>query len=390
MTYRTFDLMTLEERDPLPLTKVRFGAEQNSNGGFSASLPIATPQVQKIDFRSSTLTGRTLLVAEYEQQPVWGGIVWTRKYKKTEQALTIGATTLGSYFNSRLQAADYTTTWSAGASATAIIKKVVEDANTVSHALKVNVTLHKFVAGEGSPVKVSYPLQTPQTVTSLLTLLADMGLGTGFDWSFDVTYAPGTFEPELTFNIWYPLQGLSASETDVILLGSDCVDFEWPEDSTNQAWIITETGNNGLKGTADYTVPGETGYPLLEALKSRTNVSELVALAEATLGDLSAYAWPVTVPAFELPLFHIEEGKKPGWLSFNSLGMGDEFTFSIDPAQGGGRNVDPRFPEGIESVERLGAYSATISDTGLSTLTYVAQPPPAENGSPPEPPALSS
>jgi hypothetical protein len=387
-TYRTWDLMTLEEKDPVPLKNVTFGEELNSDGGFQGDLPIASPEVQRLSFLAATLTGRTLLGVEYEEELVWGGIIWTRRYKKSEASIKLGATTPGSYFKSILQKGEYANTWEAGAEPIEVVKKIMEDSQLAEHALRFEIVTHK--TGAASHVKVSYPLPTPQVIQSIMSTLSELGLGTGFDWSFDVSYKPGTTTPVLTFAMYFPLRGRNIAETGVQLLGCNCTDFEWPEDSTNQAWSITENGSGGIRGSATYTQPGIAGWPLLEALKSRTNTGEAAALAQAAEGDLSAYAWPVVTPTFELPLYHLEDGVQPGWFSFSTLEPGDEFIFRVDPIEGGGRNVDPRFPNGIESIERLLSWSCAVPDKGLVKLNYTTAPPPAENGSPPEPESLST
>ena len=171
-----------------------------------------------------------------------------------------------------------------------------------------------------------------------------MGFGAGYDFSWDVAYLTGTKTPAVTLNLWYPLKGRTAEESGIVILGRDCTKWTWPEDGTQQAIEVTETGSGTGGVVPETAVSNVPGYPLLQKALSRTQITTSELLAKIALGDIALFEYPTVTPSIVMPV------PLPGTpaaaqcnLALGEFDVGDRFTFRIDP-ESGGINTDPRFP----------------------------------------------
>lgn len=390
-TYRCYDLTTGTYLGKLPFTGVSFGVPSlNAPGPFSGALSIGDPRVQRLNWQACTLTGRTAVIVDLGGAVVWGGILWTNNYQKSDskRALKVGGNSVGSYLQQRLQGADYSTTWSAGADPMLIVEQIVSDALALGTIMGgISIVLHP-AGGEGGPqIAPSYSATSLQTVDSIVNTLSQMGYGGGgFDYSFDVGYSsPGV--PALTMNIWYPRQGRTADQTQLTVLAKNLIDFTYPVDSTSQANDITETGS-GTGGVQPVeAVTTIAGYPKLQRTFSRTQITDQGTLGNIAGGDLALYAWPVITPTITLPLALPGIASAPGALALGAFSIGDDLIWKIDPLAGGGQNSDPRFPQGMNYEWRNTGWTANVADQPgqLSTLVLNLAIPPGE-GVAPQPP----
>ena len=381
--YLAYDLLTMEPLDPLPYVSVTFGRILDQHGAFTGSVPITDPNVQKFDYLAATHTGRTLLCVDWLGNLVWGGVIWTRRYKRSSGMLVIGATEVGSYFQQRLQAFDYSTTWQPGGSVgpadpMQIVNRIMTDAQAVvsdsgiigNVAGGIDVVVNTFGATGAPPVAVSYPATQLQTIDSIVSTLSQMGYTAGFDYSFDVAYQPGTQTPVVTMNLWYPRMGQTAAQNGLIVLGSDLLDFGYDEDSTQQANETVNTGS-GTGGIQPVTVDADTpGYPLLQRATSHPWISDEAVLAGIGAGDIDLRAWPVTTPTLDLPVpvLRADGTLDPSMLTFGQFDVGDNAITQINPIAGGGRNVDPRFPDGMEFEWQITQWSCSPAEKGISKI----------------------
>jgi hypothetical protein len=397
-TYPAWDLLDMEPLDPLPYVGVSFGEEVNRPGPWQGRLPIGDPRVQELDYLRSSETGRTALFVDFNGVLVWGGIIWTRRYKESQQALVIGAMEFGSYFAQRLQAEDYAQTWEGAEHSEdpmLIAKRIVEDAQNrppeedVAPA-KIGGGITVVINGGPAPtIQASYPGTQLQTVESIVSTLSQMGYTQGFDYTFDVAYLPGTKTPGITLNLWYPRKGRTAADSRLVLLAKDCT-YTYPVRGSQQATSITETGSG--VGTMTPVTASETlaDYPLLQSTFARSQVNDDGTLAAVTANDLGLYVWPVVTPTFTVPVTLPDpvSGQVPPTapLQLGTFDRGDNFIFRVDPVAGAGENADPRFPLGCRFEWRINSWQCTVADKGLSQIVINAGIPPLATIPPPQPP----
>jgi hypothetical protein len=393
-SYPAWDLMSGLPLDPLPYKNVTFGRQLNTPGPWAGETLVSDPRVQQFNWKDASRTGRTLLCVDLEGVLVWSGILWTRRYRKTQMGkLPVGASEINSWFKQRLQAFNYESTWATEAesiknngSGVGIVEKIVNDALSVNNfggGLAITVMTHEV--GEAPKIVTQYPATSLQSLESIISTLAQMGYGVGLDYSIDVQYRPGTREPELILNLWFPRMGRTYAESGIVLLDKDCLDWEYPEDSTSQANEVVETGS-GTTGSVPVSAASETprqrveldGYPLLQKVSSHTQIISDATLADVAAGDLGAYCYPVVTPWIELPL--------PGPLGFGEFSLGDDLLWRVDPVAGGGENTNPRFPEGMSFEWRMTGWNCTPSDVGVSKLLLDLAIPPLAVIPPPQPP----
>ena len=92
-TYRYLlaDLITNEIIAELPLTGVAFTQQLNQAGTFSGHLLLSGINSAAFNVDASTTPGRNGIYVDRDGVLVWGGVIWGRSYKSTEQILTLQA-----------------------------------------------------------------------------------------------------------------------------------------------------------------------------------------------------------------------------------------------------------------------------------------------------------
>jgi hypothetical protein len=393
-TYLARDLLTWEPLDPLPYKEVQFGKTLDTAGTWKGSLPLADERVQRFAWKEATAPSLTALFVDLEGTLIWGGIIWPTGYEsdKPGNSMDVTANEFGSYWAKRLQAEDYGTLWEAGEDPMRIAQRVIEDAQAAEREAAGYLTGSKIpiilnpAGGSTASVAVSYPGSSLQTIDSILSTLTQMGYGVGFDISHDVAYLPGTTTPGVTINLWWPLKGRTAQETGIVILARDTIKWTYPEDGTVQGWEITETGSGSTEPeTGVSEAAKERGYPLLQKVVPRTQVTAQGLLAECLIGDLALYEYPAVTPSIVLPCsLPGTPQRERATLALGEFDVGDRFEFRVDPVAtsaagtpdyAGSMNADPRFPEGATMELRINGYTVQPKDSGLATVQLDCGPP---------------
>lgn len=405
-TYPAWDLVAGQPLDTLPYSAVTFGAPLNQPGSFTGEVSLAAlasaamraaaaggvgPQ---FSYTRATSPSNTALFVDLAGTLIWGGILWTSGYDSSdpEKLLKVGATEFGSYFQARIQAADYSATWAAGLDPMLIAQTVIGNAlsaGTVMGGITLTLNSPYSPPSNGLQITPSYPGTALQTIDSIVSILSQMGYMAGFDYTFDAAYLPGTNTPSITLNLWYPRKGRTAAQSQLVLLSKDCT-FTHPVDGTQQATQIVETGSGVgtiVPVTASYQPPG---YPLLQRTFARSQINDDGTLAAVTANDLGLYLYPVVSPTFTIPVTLPDpvsgQVSPTAPMAFGTFDRGDDFIFRVDPISGGGQNTDPRFPLGCEFEWRINSWQCTVADKGVSQLVLSAGVPPLATIPPPQPP----
>jgi hypothetical protein len=290
--------------------------------------------------------------------------------------LQISADEAVSYWAYRAQAADYTAPptggpgfsyWTANpAAAEDIAAAVVADAKATAGSAFASMAINIVeTISNANPVTESFPLTQLQTVQSMLSTLAAGGYLSGFDFAVDWQWSGlsgSTPVPTLTLN--YPRRGRIAGTTGLVIDSATGTRYTWGEDGRQVANAIYGSASSagGLTTAQTDPSPISAGYPLLELVKSYSQVGSQGALNSAGAADLAALEWPVISPTFDLPMFGSS-------LALGDFLIGDDARVIIPP--------DERFPAGLDTYLRIIGLAANPADAGESLMTVTVGLPPA-------------
>ena len=413
-TYKTYDLVTAKYLGQLPLTGFQFASNllPGSPGTASGVIDIASPAIQALGPLAITAPARTMLVVDYLGVIVWAGIIWPRAYafENTTRKLTVTASELWSIFQRREQATDYSAPPYSGLTGNSV-KMAIWDA-TLTDAIGVydpvliiwqllSDALHLVSYGnilgglgvaangyttpatylasgtalpQGDYLAINYPWTSLQALDSVATQLGQNGLGVGFDYQVDCAYAPQPGNPPVaTVNLSYPRRGRSYSQNNLVLNCQSAISYSPPEDGSQAANTFYEQGSSGSLVVSQNILPLQQGYPLLEQVASRANITSaniLNVLTVLGIADLYVSSFPVCTPSITMDLFTTT-------LPLGEFVVGDDVRWIIPATDGTGEVFDPRFPGGLDAEWRVTGYSVTVADEGQSTITYNLALPPA-------------
>lgn len=331
--YLFCDLLTNAVLAELPLGRVRFTCARNGAGTFSASLAIGDTRVARQGPISATIPGRTAMYVLRDGEPLYGGIVWTRRYKASEGHIEIGGAEWWSYFHRRFitTTAEFSQVDQLEIARSLVSTAQAEPDGDIGVFLDAGHTSGRlrdrtYVGTELKPVG--------EAVEQLSAVLD------GFDFRSAVELdANGDLRKRLAMG--YPALGRDVEDTGLVFeMPGPVVDYEWPEDGSSMANTVHAVGADHLRSTA--SVANRAGWPLLEAAASYTDVSRQNTLDDHASADLDALDEPVTLPGFT-----VRGDIEP---VLGSYTVGDEARLRV---------TDSRFPDGAEFTSRITSYTVT-------------------------------
>lgn len=420
LTYVLYDLRTGSYLGRLPFKGVSFGSQlltTGSLGTFTGTIDIASPAVQALNPLGITQPGRTALMVDYNGALIWGGIIWPRAYKfdSVNRVLTVTATEIWSYLQqSRAQATDYSAPPYSGLTGTGaemaiwdashtsvpdggsgvydpvlIAWQIISDALTqvtngnilggMGIAANSYTTASSYLASgtntpQGDYLAANYPYASLQYVGSIVSMLAANGFGVGFDYGVDVAYSGGPGSaPVATVNLSYPRRGRTYAQNNLVMNCGAAISYEPPEDGTQAANTVYEQGASGSLVVSQNVNPLSSGYPVLESIRSRSNIQSpniLNVLSQIGIADLVVGSFPVVTPSVTFDLFNSP-------VPLGQFIVGDDCRWLIPATDGQGNVFDPRFPNGVDEEWRIIGYNAQVADEGQSKLTFSLALPPA-------------
>lgn len=417
-TYCCYDLLTGAYKGQIPLTQVNFGSQVLTPGTFSGQIDIASTAMQLLGPTALTSPARTALLVDYLGSFVWGGIIWPRNYQwdSTHRTFTVNATELWSYFNSRAQATDYSAPPTSGitgpnsemaiwdATLTAVqdgglgvfdpmliawqmlydALYLVPNGNPLGMGIAANgyTTVANYLAsGTNTPyndvdggnyISVSYPYQSIQMLAMLINQIATNGFLTGFDYAVDVAGSAGG-PVTATVNLSYPRRGRLYSENGLVLDQARAISMQLPEDGTQAGDTMYEQGSSGALSVSQNIDPLSSGYPVLEQLKSRANITSaniMNVLEQLGAADLEQFSYPPATPVVTCDALS-------GPITVGQFVVGDDCRWFVPATDGAGNVFDPRLPDGLDTEARITGYQVTVGDEGQSTCAFTLSEPPA-------------
>jgi hypothetical protein len=388
------DFDTLEILAELPVNGVKWTDKLDDLGSWSGTLNVAAepptlptgftgyPPNLPLNWKAATTPELTAVFVDVDGTIVWGGWTLTRNYTRSSGIVSLTATSFWGYIGTRrIQAQDYTSTWSNMPFADPMLIAAVVVAEALDVADSGMPWLNIVVNG-ATPAEVwapvSWPISQEQNVGSLVSQLQAMGYGIGFDFGIDCAWAdqPGG-GITVTLNLSFPVRGRDVADSGLVIDVSQATDFTWVEDGSGNANHVIETGTSTGSIAAELLNADAlaAGYPLLDAVLSNpatnsTPVSQGVINAYAA-DDMATGCYPATPASVILPMFP-QLGSSPSITDYRD---GDQVRLVVPRWEGPGTWGDPYFPGGLDVTMRIAQIDANPGDAGLGTVTLTLVPP---------------
>lgn len=249
-------------------------------------------------------------------------------------------------------------------------------------------------------ISITFPYPSLQLLSALLQQLQALGYTVGFDGAIDYHYNTAG-EPasgiNAVCNLTYPYRGVPVGDHEYLNDSTNRLSinvnraYEWsfPEDGTQQASTVYETGGNQdivvRQNVYPLTESGDNPYPYPNTARvfnianlNSPNPTKL--LTNMAINDLNLYSWPPVSPYITVDMFDSDVG-------IEQFVIGDQILTLVPQFGSDGYVFDPRFPTGFSATWRIISYDATVGDDGNCTLKINLDTPPA-NGTTRETPSL--
>lgn len=346
----------------IPLTNVHFTQQLNSVGTFTGEILLSGVDVVAMNIIAGTQPGNTCLYVQFENNLVWGGVIWQREWDSSTQILHITAQEMLSYFQYRVISDNITYTNSDPCYIANDL--IVTYAQSKSHG-KIGIQAQSPLTTSTYQVTRSFFNFELKSIYQAVKDLSD-GMDTAtatpfFDYAIVPSYN-GSNQIINTFVMGSPYIGDVTNVTAVFQLPGNIVEYVYPEDATAMANTVYGLGYgaNALKLTATAKDNGTGGSisatgnaALIEKPVNFIDISDINLLKSITLGQLNAISQPPVTVQVVLPSY-------------------------IDPYFGSGFKVgdfarlvfkDDRFPTGFDSIYRIVAIDAAPGDNAPDRIT---------------------
>lgn len=320
----------------LPLQSVSMDRQLNDYGVFRGTTYLDQTDVSNQDIIEATLPGRTFVVCELDNVPVWDGIVWTRTYDSQGKDLNLTARTYEGYFEKNLIATSF------GRTATEQRQIVADLINNLQADPNRNLGL---VVPSGFDTTVLRDLSVLSTdFKNYLEVISGITDGVdGFDWTIDTQHDPVTGEYLRTVRFGYPTLGALDSGNLTFDYPGQVTNYWQTDGMTNAATdfflLGAGEGSDMLVGAAEQTDMLTGGHKRYDAVVSRKDITD-----QASLNSMATQLGKQRRPPYTTIKFNTKGDLDP---VFGSYGLGDNCSISI---------VDPRHPDGFTRIARVIAW----------------------------------
>ncbi len=407
-----YDALTGEALTPIPTATLRFSSGLDQAKQLSGTINPTDPNVAALDVWGATRPARTVVAVDYNGTLVWGGIVLAPRAFTLSQkeVFPLQANELWAYFTRRVQATDYSSPpysginpppgtmpiWDATNTGTSgvydpvlIAWQVIYDAmyytNSENAANPITYgsllggipilangqsTAAAYLASPGATptsnyINITYPYSSLQTVDSIVSQIATLGVDVGFDYGIDIAYSAGPgSQPVAVLNLSAPVRGRPFSQTNLVVDTGNCYDYTVTESGDEAAWQLYERGGSGAIDVSINVNPQEQGYPLLESVIDRSfivsgNITAI--LSEVGYSDLYVYSYPPVT-------FSVVLDPSDPACQLGNFQNGDNVWLRVEP--------DERFPNGLQSEWRITSWAMDVPDAGAPKMTLTLSQPP--------------
>lgn len=236
------DLRTGQILEEIPLFGVTMYKALNSDGDLRGTFQLDMTGKENSDLVGASVPGKTYVVAELNDKPMWGGIVSTRTYQANSKTIQLYCRGFEYYPARRFIKREYNFDSDQGVIFTSLWDDMQSEENG-----NLLVEVPNFTTGVTKTLSV-IPTEY-KTYGQEMDTLADGD--DGFDWTIDVARSENVYRRIL--RLGYPTLGAAQSDNSVVL--------EYPAAILNY-W---ETESIGSSGTNIYLVGQGQGEEMLQS-----------------------------------------------------------------------------------------------------------------------------
>ncbi|WP_414936613.1 hypothetical protein [Amycolatopsis sp. cmx-11-51] len=304
--YLIADLRTGRVLDELPLTGVKYNKPLNDAGKFSGTWDLSRhPSTTNRDPYELTMPARRALYIVRDGRPMWGGLIWTRKYDSSAHKVEIQGADWWSYFDHRKVLPPLPDT--VAVDQVARLTTAYNDAEQ-NHIARDLVRLAQSHTGGDIGVEFDdtasflyrdreYPGHELKDTGEALRQLSSVLDGP--DIMFGVT-AGTAGRVRRIMRVGTPRLGQTGT-AHVWETGGNIINYVWPSDATRMATRTFATGDGMAEGTPIAVTEDRGKYarrwPLLETEQGYTSVSDADTLRGHAAADQLVARLPVVLPA---------------------------------------------------------------------------------------------
>jgi hypothetical protein len=370
-TYLISDLVTNQTLAEAPLSGVRYSKKLGGTGELSATLVLGDPRVQILDPSDLTTPTRRVVYVLRDDTPVWGGLVWTRRYGATAQQITLGCADFWSYFDHRkvlpvLPEDAYSDPRYVAQRADVGWNDI--DQNQLARNLvalaqshpggDIGIDVLRDTSLSGIVRSRTYFGYQNVNVGDALRKLAEIDQGP--DMMFDVGLLDTHGRPTRLLRLGTPSLGQQGS-AHVWEYGGNLLSYTWPSDGTRMAtrtFAIGEgTERGALIAVAEDRDRYRDGWPLLESERGYNSIVDPEQLQAHAKSDQRASRLPVA-----LPTLSVHGGLPP---TTAEISVGDDARVIIK---------DMFHTAGIDTRMRIVAVEVSVGDDGSESVTLTMNP----------------
>lgn len=328
------NLDTREILVELPLTSVSVNTKLNEWGTFRGTFHLDTSGVDNADAVAGTTPGRSFVVVERDDVPIWDGIVWTRTYDSQSKALSLTGRSYEAYAETQLIDVDFS-------------RESIEQRNIFCDLWSAMQAPSNRNLGINVPAAFATVL--PRSVNVLASEYKDyyQVMGSiadgvdGFDWTITTIRQNNQYVRNL--RIGYPFLGTTDAAGLSFDYPGNIINY-WETESmsgsgTNVYLLGAGEGTSMVVGTAVQQDLLDSGFKRYDLTISRKDVESQTQIDSLALQYGARRRAPVTVIKVV-----VKADLEP---VFGSYGLGDTATLSI---------IDPKHPESITTSARVVAY----------------------------------
>lgn len=347
--YALYDVLTRTQvAEHMPFTVQPFTRSLPDAGTLTASLPVADPDVQKLDPWGRALPRRTSIVVLRDEQVVTEQIIWTRPgYKASDKTMTLNCSEPRSYFDKhRLlrPAAGYgsrKTLSFTQVDAFDVFRALVQDAQDVTYqglsvgdlGIEMDPTVMSGVLIDRRDVADAADAYHGYQFAYYGQLMSDLATTVGFEWRVD-SYLDGDNRLQRRLVLGYPHLGRGI-EDDTLTLEYPGVIADYTVDddgetSANYVAALAAGEEEAMLWAEAVNAPELlNGYPLLEAAVAHKDDASTTLAAGHAAGDLARLSGDVQQWTVDL-------------VGYPNIGPGDYVRLRIvDEARWPGSSVAP-------------------------------------------------